>query len=116
VPVHLFPLRTMIGMNAPGGKARPLGHMAPLLGRIPLPVQRLVISGITKDETGAASGGFTVYLFDLSSGVPVLSQTTVSDGAGAFAFDVGRGDYWMVDYKTGSPDKAGASVKPIAGL
>lgn len=87
-----------------------------LCGVIPLPGVTLTIAGVTKDETGAAAGGFTVYLFDLTSGSPVLAQTTVSDGAGAYTFSVGRGGYWAVDYKAGSPDKAGASVMPLAGL
>ena len=76
----------------------------------------LQIVGVTKDETGAASGGFTVYLFNTTSGVPVLAQTTVSDGSGNYSFSVGVGmQYWAVDYKVGSPDKAGATRNTLVG-
>jgi len=86
-------------------------------GMLPLPAVRFVLTGITKDETGAAVGGFIVYLFNMATGVPVLADTTVSDATGAYSFNVNPTDpYWVVDYKVGAPDKAGATLKTLAGL
>lgn len=107
----LFPL------TGPSHGMRNRGIPALLLGRLPLPTTRLLISGVTKDDTGAASGGFTVYLFNMTSGVPILADSTVSDGSGNYTFSVGPGmRYWAVDYKAGTPDKAGATVNTLTGV
>jgi len=83
---------------------------------LPYPPTQIQIVGVTKDETGAATAGFTVYLFDMSTGTPVLMQTTVSDATGTYRFPV-RGDlkYWAVSYKAGTPDKAGATRNDLTG-
>jgi len=84
---------------------------------LPLPTSRFVLSGITKDETGAAVAGFTVYLFNMATGVPVLTDTTISDANGVYSFNVNLTDpYWVVDYKVGAPDKTGATLKTLAGV
>lgn len=81
-----------------------------------LKTPRLVVSGLTKDDTGTATAGFTVYLFDMTTGTPVCVQTTVSDSSGRYSFNVPLGvTYWAVDYKTGSPDKTGATVNTLVG-
>lgn len=105
--VIIFPLSRRI---------RALGDAPLMSGSLPLPAANLTISGTTLDETGTPLSGCTVYLFDMTSGVPVLSQTTVSDGSGFYSFSVGRGTYWAVDYKVGTPDKAGASVNTLTGI
>lgn len=79
------------------------------------------ISGQTQDSAGAAKASATVYLFRMDDssgkpGVPVLVNTTVSDGSGNYSFDVAPGYlYWISDYKTGSPDQAGATVQTLTG-
>jgi hypothetical protein len=74
------------------------------------------IEGITKDETGVAVAGFTVYLFNVTTGTPVLEQITTSDGTGLYSFTVQQGQtYWVVDYKTGTPDKTGATLNTLTG-
>jgi hypothetical protein len=84
---------------------------------LPYPPTRFTISGITKDETGAAVAGFTVYLFAMVNGVPVLRDRTISGANGVYSFAVNPSDnYWIVDYKSGSPDKAGATFNMLAGV
>ena len=74
------------------------------------------LEGITKDETGTATPGFTVYLFNVTSGIPVLEQVTISDGAGNYSFTVEEGHlYWVTSYKSGTPDKAGATRNDLIG-
>lgn len=83
---------------------------------LPRPAVIWTIPGITKDETGAATGGFTVYLFAMILGVPVLRAITVSDANGIYSFSVNASDsYWAVDYKSGSPGKAGATLQTLTG-
>jgi hypothetical protein len=113
--VHLF--AGLGSMGGPRAGSRLCGYGPPLQGSLPLPPTTLTISGVTKDETGAAGGGYTVYLFEMTTGVPVLVQTTISDANGNYAFSVGPGErYWAVDYKTGTPDKSGASVNTLVGV
>jgi hypothetical protein len=76
-----------------------------------------VISGVTKDSTGAVLGSCTVDLF-LTQGDTFI-KTTVSDAStGAYSFQVsGNGnDYYCVAYKTGSPDVAGTTVATLYGV
>lgn len=76
-----------------------------------------VIPGVTKDEAGVPTDGFTVYLFDMTSGVPVLVQTQVSAGGGLYSFSVGPGLlYWAVDFKSGAPSKTGGTVQTLTGI
>lgn len=111
----LFPIAGLY-LNTNGTGIRKRGVAPNFCGGRLLPAVTLTIAGVTKDETGAAAGGFTVYLFDMTSGLPVLAQTTLSDGSGNYTFSVGRGGYWAVDYRVGTPDKAGVSAMPLAGV
>jgi hypothetical protein len=89
----------------------------PLPAPLEVPGPSWKIEGITKDETGAAAGGYTVYLFNVTSGTPILVKTTISDGAGLYSFTVESGQsYWVVDYKAGTPDKAGATLNTLSGV
>lgn len=55
-------------------------------------------------------------MFDMTSGTPVLVNQTVSDASGNYSFSVGSGlQYWIVDYKAGAPDVAGATVNTLVG-
>ena len=90
-------------------------HPLPVPPEIPGPTYK--IQGTTKDETGSAMAGFTVYLFNVTSGTPVLEQTVISDGAGLYSFTVDSTQtYWVVDYKEGTPDKTGATVNTLTGI
>lgn len=93
-----------------------LGMPPPMLGVIYQTPSYLVISGITKDETGAAAAGYTVYLMNMLNGVPTLIETTISDAGGGYSFTVGSGEkYWILSYLTGTPDKAGATKNNLVG-
>jgi len=120
MPVHLFPLnRLVLGPALASGtvKAARKGRGPPLRGIIPLPSTKFVLTGQTLDETGAAAAGFTVYLFKMVNGVPTLMDTTVSDGSGNYSFIVSSVDrYWATSYKSGSPDKAGATLQTLVGI
>lgn len=77
-----------------------------LVVRPPLELPRLVISGVTKDSTGAALGNCTVHLHRSSDGVRV--QTKTSDGSGNFTFDpVNNGNG---PYQANAVDAAGTVV------
>lgn len=77
---------------------------------------KFVITGFTQDETGAPTAGFTMYLFRMVGGVPTLMDTTVSGAGGVYAFTVNSTDqYWVTSYKSGAPDKAGATLQTLVG-
>ena len=86
----------------------------------PLPVlPRLVITGITRSNTGAVLGACTVELYrrnqDQTRGVFV--DSTTSDASGNFSFVVGLGQqYQHLAYKVGAPDVAGISVRTLIGI
>jgi hypothetical protein len=111
-----MPKPTIFALN--GLKALRGGLFHPVIPNPPeTPGPSWKIEGITKDETGAAVGGFTVYLFNVISGTPILVDTTTSDGSGLYSFTVESGQsYWVVDYKAGTPDKAGASLNTLTGV
>lgn len=72
------------------------------------------IIGITKDETGAAAGGYTVRAFVTSTSR--FFSSSVSNGSGAYAVSVPVGiACFCVSYKAGSPDKAGTTVNTLIG-
>jgi hypothetical protein len=98
------------------GKAR-RGGMCPLMpGMTPPPATKLLISGVTKDSSGAALAGCTVSLYRTSD--DVLMEKTNSDGSGAYRFSaVGLSEtYYVVAYKAGSPDVAGTTVNTLTGV
>ena len=84
---------------------------------------RFVITGVTKDSTGAAIASCTVYLFRVyqitspnnpdPNSDPVLAVTT-SDGSGNYSIETnGRGTFQLTAYKPGSPDLAGITVNTV---
>jgi hypothetical protein len=73
-----------------------------------------LISGITKDATGAPLGNCDVHLFRTSDDLEV--GQTVSDPTGAFAFYVAPGvQFYCVAYKAGSPDVSGTTLNTVTG-
>jgi hypothetical protein len=117
MPVHLFRLRMNLASTGGSTKATPKGRGPSMRNLTPLPNTKFVLTGTTLDETGAAAAGFTVYLFKMVNGVPTLMDTTVSDGSGNYSFIVSSVDqYWATSYKSGSPDKAGATLQTLVGI
>ena len=78
------------------------------------PERNYLVSGVTRDSTGAALGGCTVKLFNAAT--DVLTQTTTSDGSGNYSFIVDKTQSWyVVSYKPGAPDVAGTTVNTLVG-
>jgi len=75
--------------------------------------QQWLITGVTKDSTGAPLGGCTVTLFKAVDNMP--SATTVSDAAGNYTFTIDGNSQarFAVSYKPGSPDVTGATVNTL---
>jgi hypothetical protein len=91
-------------------------HPLTVQAQIPDPSIFLTIQGTTKDKTGAAVIGFTLYLFDITSGKPVFIKQTTSDGSGLYSFTVDPGKvYWIADYRAGTPDMGGVTLNTLAG-
>jgi hypothetical protein len=94
----------------------PKGRCVWMHGNYPLPgLPPILISGVTKDSTGAALASCTVQLFRTAD--DQLVQEFLSDGSGNYASSpVGLGQlYYAVAYKAGSPDVAGTTVNTLAG-
>lgn len=71
------------------------------------------ITGVTRDNTGAALANCVVIL---NQGNVIKAQVT-SDGSGSFTFSgVGSGPFFITAYKPGSPDVAGISVNTLQSL
>lgn len=85
-------------------------------GFLPLPPQRLIISGITKDSTGAVLGSCSVALYRTSDDC-LMERRTSDASTGAYSFSaVGLSEtYYVVAYKAGVPDVAGTTVNTLIG-
>lgn len=77
--------------------------------------QRWVLSGTTKDSSGSVLGN--VYLQIRYSEGDVLQGETTSDASGAYSMAVccNSSKFYIIAYKTGSPDVAGMTVKTLVG-
>ena len=90
----------------------------PLLKQI-----RYLITGITKDSTGAALDGCSISVFEcstLTNGEPKkrLVNTTISDSLGNYSIEVHSGigmTFQCVAYKAGGTDVAGITVNTLVG-
>ena len=71
------------------------------------------ITGITRDNAGAALGSCRVEL--MRTGGDTFVAETISDGSGNFTLVTpnNSGTFYLVAYKVGSPDKAGTSVNTL---
>lgn len=80
-----------------------------LIGRVG-GYERLTLTGVSRDSTGAALGGCTVKVFSTINDVKLFE--TVSNGSGSWSIDVGAnpGPFYFVEYKAGTPDLAGTSL------
>ena len=73
-----------------------------------------LISGVTRDSTGAALGNCTVHFFRAADDL-AIAQTT-SDANGVFSTYVPAGvQYYIIAYLPGSPDVAGTTVNTLTG-
>ena len=74
------------------------------------------ISGITKDSSGSSLGSCDVTLYQTGSD-SVLGKT-VSDGSGNYSFSISSnsGNFYVVSYKSGSPDVAGTTVNTLVAI
>jgi hypothetical protein len=69
------------------------------------------LSGTTRDNTGAVLANCQVDLFTTNDD---RIGSIVSDGAGFFSFsNIGTGPFYLVAYKSGSPDFAGTTVATL---
>lgn len=76
-----------------------------------------IISGVSRDNTGAPLGNCRVMLFRTAVGVGQQDFVgeTLSDGSGNWSFaTLESGPFFLVEYLAGSPDQAGTSVNTIA--
>lgn len=88
--------------------------LAPMLGRTPLPVTQLRISGVTKDSAGVPLGFCRVELYRTSD--DVVLDRTLSDANGNYEFrSASSGDnrHYVVAYLAGTPDRAGTTVNTL---
>jgi hypothetical protein len=73
-----------------------------------------VVSGVTRDATGAPLGGCTVKLFETISGL--FRGYTISDANGNYAIEIAgdRGlSLFAEAYLAGSPDVAGTTINTL---
>lgn len=107
-------------VRANAGIATPCGawiaiDYQPLIISNPGGFERLSLSGVSRDDTGAALGSCTVKVFLTPSDSKFAELT--SDGSGDWSIpDLGAtiGPFYLVEYKAGSPDRAGTSVNTLA--
>lgn len=80
-----------------------------------LPVRlpaRFVLTGVTKDSTGAPLGSVVIDFFD--SVAKTLIASTISDSAGSYTVDLPASAVVQgVAYKAGAPDVAGVTVNTL---
>jgi hypothetical protein len=103
-------------MRANAGIASPCGawiwlDYTPLVNPLLWAAQRWVLTGITKDSTGAALGNCRVVVLETGrlavNAAPIVAET-ISDGSGNYSVDVPMNTmYEAIAYKPGSPDVAG---------
>ena len=97
-------------MLARPGVRRPSAKMA--FRSTPFSTSNTVVSGVTKNSSGAALAGCDVDLL-VTGGDFVVARTT-SDASGNYRFNnPGSGPFYIVAYKAGSPDVAGTTVNTL---
>lgn len=82
-------------------------------GQIPLPAKYYVISGVTRDSTGAALGLCAVHLFRTADDSEADQITSDANGAFEFRAPAPAQNYYMVAYLPGSPDVAGTTLNTL---
>lgn len=101
------------GIKTPG--LNPIGpgpfDFKPAKGVGPL----LLITGTTRDSTGAALGTCDVKLIRTRDNAVVDELTSAADGSFTFQTPSPNETYFLVAYLSGSPDVAGTSLKTLVG-
>jgi hypothetical protein len=75
-------------------------------------VGRTSLHGVTRNEVGTPLGTCSVKAFVTAD--DTLTGSTTSDGSGNWViYPSADGPYYLVSYKTGSPDVAGTTVNTL---
>lgn len=91
------------------------GQVGTVIFRSPGVTINYAISGVTRDSSGSILGNCRIELF--ISGSEINVKETISDASGNFRFDnPGTGPFYIVAYKTGSPDVAGTTVQTLTAV
>lgn len=75
--------------------------------------QRWLITGVTRDSTGAALGNCAVTLFKTVDNMPTATAVSDANGNYSFSIDGNAQTRFVVSYKAGSPDVAGTTVNTL---
>lgn len=99
-----------------------LGMGPPVTGFIPMPAVKRLLSGVSRDSTGAALPGCTCTLFLVTTdalGRLLYTQMdqTVSDAVtGAYSFNVAQAAAYRVTFDlAGAPIRAGITLDTLKG-
>lgn len=104
--------RGLLTIDSGQGRGQGRGQVGTVIYRSPGAFVNFEISGVSRDSTGAVLGDCTIDLFQ--TGGDILTQSTVSNVSGNFSFsNPGTGAFYIVAYKTGSPDVAGTTVNTL---
>jgi len=101
------------GLGVPNTQA-----VVPVRSRIGIPImapdQHFIITGVTRDSTGAALAACVVDLFRTMD--DSVAGRTTSDGSGNYKIEATPSlTHYAVAYKAGSPDVAGTTVNTLVG-
>jgi hypothetical protein len=103
-------LRLNLGLSAP------IGHYGTQPKKFDSPAfhGRFLITGITRNSSGAAIGGCIVELFKHDA-VNTFVDRAMSDGSGSYKFILGDNatNYWLRAYLPGSPDLFGTTLRTL---
>lgn len=88
----------------------PLGQVGTVIYRSPGGFSNIALEGVSRDNVGAPLAGCRV---DLCQG-NIIKESIVSDAGGNYRFsNPGSGPFFIIAYKPGSPDVAGATVNTL---
>jgi hypothetical protein len=91
------------------------GQIGTIQYRLEGPRKTTTITGVSRDNSGAALGSCVVEL--LQSGGDILVQSTISDASGNFTFiNPGSGPFLIRAYKDGAPNLAGVSDRNLIAV
>jgi hypothetical protein len=108
----IFQIRSNAGIATPCGEWVSL-DTSPLLLYTVGGYERLSLAGVSRDSAGAALGTCVVKIFLTVNDVKQFEKT--SDGSGNWSvadseLGANPGPFYYVEYKVGSPDRAGTSI------